>query len=98
MPGAERLVQTIRSKGARLAVAGILDLSELVADAAAVARIVLKAMQDMLPRVALQTAYDDHETCRELQRAGIEVARAAGPDERQIRLRTAASSPCVMPA
>lgn len=75
---AELLVATIRSKGARLAVPGIVDLSELVADSAGVARIVLEAVQDMLLRVALQTARDDYETRRERQREGIEIAKRAG--------------------
>lgn len=75
---AELLVATIRSKGARLAVPGIVDLSELVADSAGVARIVLEAVQDMLLRVSLQTARDDYETRRERQREGIEIAKRAG--------------------
>lgn len=75
---AELLVATIRSKGARLAVPGIVDLSELVADNVGVARIVLEAVQDMLLRVALQTARDDYETRRERQREGIEIAKRAG--------------------
>ena len=75
---AELLVATIRTKGARLAVPGIVDLSELVADSAGIARIVLEAVQDMLLRVALQTARDDYETRRERQRDGIELARRAG--------------------
>lgn len=75
---AERLVDAIRSKGARLAVPGIVDLSELVAGSAGVARIVLEAMQDMLLRVALQTARDDYEDRRERQRQGIEIAKREG--------------------
>ncbi|KAK0349627.1 hypothetical protein LTR94_032346, partial [Friedmanniomyces endolithicus] len=75
---AELLVATIRSKGARLAVPGIVDLTDLVADSAGVARIVLEAVQDMLLRVALQTARDDYETRRERQREGIEIAKRAG--------------------
>lgn len=78
LPEAERLVETIRAKGARLAVPGILDLSELVADTTGVAQIVLAAVQDMLLRVALQTARDDYETRRERQREGIAAARRAG--------------------
>ncbi|NWM24966.1 recombinase family protein, partial [Escherichia coli] len=50
LPDAEALVATIRAKGARLAIPGIIDLSELVADSAGVARIVLEAVQDMLLR------------------------------------------------
>ncbi len=57
---------------------GIVDLSELVADSAGVTRIVLEAVQDMLLRVALQTARDDYETRRERQREGIEIAKRAG--------------------
>lgn len=75
---AERLVSAIRAKGARLAVPGIVDLSELVAGSAGVAHIVLEAVQDMLLRVALQTARDDYENRRERQRQGIEIARREG--------------------
>lgn len=75
---AERLVQAIRAKGARLAVPGIVDLSELVAGSAGVARIVLEAVQEMLLRVALQTARDDYEDRRERQRQGIEIAKREG--------------------
>ena len=78
LPEAELLVATIRRKGARLAVPGIVDLSDLVADSSGVARIVLEAVQDMLLRVALQTARDDYETRRERQREGIEIAKRAG--------------------
>ncbi|WP_341209573.1 recombinase family protein [uncultured Sphingomonas sp.] len=75
---AELLVAAIRSRGARLAVPGIVDLTDLVADSAGVARIVLEAVQEMLLRVALQTARDDYETRRERQREGIELAKRAG--------------------
>ncbi len=75
---AEQLVAAIRGKGARLAVPGIVDLGELVAGSAGVARIVLEAVQDMLLRVALQTARDDYDTRRERQRQGIDLARRAG--------------------
>lgn len=78
LPEAEALVAAIRAKGAALAVPGIVDLRELVADSAGVARIVLEAVQDMLLRVALQTARDDYDTRRERQREGIAIARAAG--------------------
>ena len=75
---AERLVAAIRAKGARLAVPGIVDLSELVAGSAGVARIVLEAVQEMLLRVALQSARDDYEDRRERQRQGIEIAKREG--------------------
>jgi DNA invertase Pin-like site-specific DNA recombinase len=75
---AELLVATIRGKGARLAVPGIVDLSDLVEESLGVARIVLEAVQDMLLRVALQTARDDYDTRRERQREGIKLAKRAG--------------------
>lgn len=75
---AERLVSAIRAKGARLAVPGIVDLSELVADSTGVARIVLEAVQDMLLRVALQSARDGYETRHERQRENIDIAKRAG--------------------
>jgi DNA invertase Pin-like site-specific DNA recombinase len=78
LPEVELPVATIRGKGARLAVPGIVDLSDLVADSAGVALIMLEAVQDMLPRVALQTARDDYETRRERQREGIEIAKRTG--------------------
>jgi DNA invertase Pin-like site-specific DNA recombinase len=78
LPEAERLVASIRAKGARLAVPGVVDLSELAAEAHGVAKIVLESVQEMLLRLALQMARDDYEDRRERQRQGIELAKAAG--------------------
>ncbi|MBU0654972.1 MAG: recombinase family protein [Gammaproteobacteria bacterium] len=75
---AEKLVASIREKGAQLAVPGVVDLSELVAESTGVAKIVLESIQDMLLRLALQMAHDDYETRRERQRQGIELARQTG--------------------
>ena len=75
---AERLVASIRAKGARLSVPGIIDLDELAAEAQGVPRIVLESVQDMLLKLALQMAHDDYEDRRERQRQGIELAKAAG--------------------
>lgn len=78
LPEAERLVASIQAKGARLAVPGVVDLSDLAAEAQGVAKIVLEAVQIMLFRLALQMARDDYEDRRERQRQGIELAKAAG--------------------
>lgn len=78
LPEAERLVASIRAKGARLAVPGVVDLSDLAAEAQGVAKIVLESVQDMLLKLALQMARDDYEDRRERQRQGIELARQAG--------------------
>ncbi|EPG7605240.1 recombinase family protein [Pseudomonas aeruginosa] len=44
LPEAERLVASIRAKGARLAVPGVVDLSDLAAEAQGVAKIVLEGV------------------------------------------------------
>lgn len=75
---AEKLVASIQAKGARLAIPGVVDLSELAQEADGVARIVLEAMQALLLRLALQMARDDYEDRRERQRQGIELAKASG--------------------
>lgn len=75
---AERLVASIRDKGAKLAVPGVVDLSELAAAANGVSRIVLESIQEMLLRLALQMARDDYEDRRERQRQGIALARREG--------------------
>ena len=75
---AERLVGSIRAKGAKLAVPGLVDLSDLAAAAEGVARIVLESVQELLLRLALQMARDDYETRRERQRQGVQLAKAAG--------------------
>lgn len=78
LPEAEALIAAIQAKGARLAVPGVVDLSELTAAADGVPKIVLKAVQDMLLKLALQMARDDYEMRRERQRQGVAIAREAG--------------------
>lgn len=78
LPEAEKLVASIRSKGAKLAVAGLVDLSDVMSATDGVARVVLEAVQDLLLRLALQMARDDYETRRERQRQGIDLAKVRG--------------------
>ena len=75
---AERLVATIRDKGATLAIPGIVDLTEISAASQGVAKVVLESVQDMLLRVALQMARDDYEDRRQRQEQGIALAREQG--------------------
>lgn len=77
-PEAEALVQAIKKKGAKLAIPGIVDLSELAESSTGVTAIVLQSVQDLLLKLALQMARDDYETRRIRQRAGIEAARLKG--------------------
>jgi len=74
---AQRLVDSIRSKEARLAVSGLV-VSEFATAADGVARIVLESVQELLLKLALQMARDDYETRRERQRQGVQLAKAAG--------------------
>jgi DNA invertase Pin-like site-specific DNA recombinase len=102
LPEAEDLVNAIRAKGAKLSIPGLVDLSDLAADASGIAKIVLEAVQELLLKIALQAARDDYETRRERQRQGIHLAKANGkysgraPDtsvhERIVALRAAGQS------
>lgn len=78
LPEAEKVVASIRAKGARVSVPGVVDLSELAAESKGVAKVVIETVQDMLLRIALQTARDDYEDRRERQRQGVQLAKAAG--------------------
>lgn len=78
LPEAERLVASIRAKGARLAIPGLVDLSEFAADAEGVAKIVLESVQELLLKLALQMARDEYEDRRERQRQGVALAKLAG--------------------
>ena len=65
LPEAERLVASIRAKGARLAVPGVVDFTDFAKATDAVTRIVLESVQELLLKLALQMARDDYETRRE---------------------------------
>lgn len=75
---AEKLVASIRAKGAKLAIPGVIDLSDVTEGADDISKIVLVAIQEMLLKLALQMARDDYETRRNRQKQGIELARNAG--------------------
>ena len=78
LPQAEQLVNSIRARGARLAIRGLVDLSDLAADADGMTKIVLESVQELLLKLALQMARDDYETRRERQRQGVQLAKSAG--------------------
>lgn len=75
---AEQLVATIRSKGARLSVPGVVDLSDLSDSTTGVAKVILEHVQELLLKVTLQLARDDWENRRERQRQGIHQAQEEG--------------------
>ena len=75
---AEKLVNSIRAKGAKLAVPGVVDLSDIAAAADGVGRIVLESIQELLLKLSLQMARDDYEIRRERQRQGVQLAKACG--------------------
>lgn len=74
---AQQLIQSIRAKGAKLAVPGVMDLSSLAAEVDGVARIVVESVQEMLLNLALQMAHDDYVLRRERTQQGIEKRKAA---------------------
>lgn len=78
LPDAERLIDSIRATGAKLAVPGVVDLSDVVASADGIAKIVLQSVQDMLLKLALQMARDEYETRRERQLQGVQLAKLDG--------------------
>lgn len=79
LPEAEKFVQSLMDKGARLAIPGVVDLSELIeATEDDIARIMLDASQRTLLKVALQLANDDWQSRRERQRQGIKLAQQEG--------------------
>ena len=75
---AEKLVASIRSKGAKLSIPGLVDLSDLVAESEGVARIVIESVQELLLKLALQVARDDYEVRKERQRQGVQRAKQQG--------------------
>jgi DNA invertase Pin-like site-specific DNA recombinase len=75
---AEKVIGAIRERGARLAVPGVVDLSELASATTGVPRVVLDSIQDMLLRLALQMSRDDYEERRQRQRQGVQIAKEKG--------------------
>lgn len=76
---AEKLIEKIRSKGARLAIEGVCDFSEVIAATQdKMSRIVLETMQSLLLKISLQVAREDYEVLRERQAQGILRAKAEG--------------------
>lgn len=78
LPEAQKLISSIKAKGAMLSIPGIVDMSELVADSTGTAKIVLESLQDLLLKLALQMARDEYEERRERQLQGIELAKLNG--------------------
>ena len=70
---AEQLVGRIRTTGAKLAVPGLADLSDIAAEADGAARIVLESVQELLLKLAWQVARHDYEMRRERQRQGVQL-------------------------
>ena len=75
MDKAEALMATIRAKGAKVSVPGLIDLPKA---GEGVADIVMNAMQEMLLKIALYQCRQDYETRRQRQAEGIAVAKAKG--------------------
>ncbi|MDP5168533.1 recombinase family protein [Pseudomonas syringae] len=75
---AEKLIATLKAKGARLSVPGIVELNELSENADSMTRIFVDHTQEFLLKVLLQLAHDDWLRRRERQRQGISRAKQEG--------------------
>lgn len=75
---AQKLISSIKEKGGKLAIPGIVDLSQFIDLNDSMGKIIIEAIQDMLLKIALQMSYDDYETRRKRIRSGIELARKQG--------------------
>lgn len=75
---AEKLIQTIRGKGAVLAIPNIIDLSQLIETSEGVSKVILEGTQELLLKISLQIARDDYEDRRKRQKEGIALAKAKG--------------------
>lgn len=73
----EALIARITEKGAKIAVPGVIDLSEVINNATdPLVRIVLEANQKMMLKIALHMARSDYEQRAAKQASGIAVKKA----------------------
>jgi DNA invertase Pin-like site-specific DNA recombinase len=70
---AEKLIDSIKSKGARLAIPGLVDLSDVSKDLSGMSKIVVDAIQELLLKMALHMAHEDYELRKERQRQGQKI-------------------------
>lgn len=75
MDKAEALMATIKAKGAKVSVPGLIDLPKAEDG---LSGIVMEAMQGMLLKIALYQCRSDYETRRQRQQQGIAVAKSKG--------------------
>ncbi len=79
LPEAEKLIEKIKQKGAKLMVPGVVDFSDVIAKTDdGISRIILETMQTVLLKLSLQMARDDYELRRKRQKEGIALARENG--------------------
>ena len=77
---ANALMAAIESKGARISVPGVIDLSQVTEAAGSeIARVVFEAMQKLMVQILMQQANQDYETRRERQAQGIAQTRRDEP-------------------
>lgn len=77
LPQAEKLINSIKDKGARLSVPDLVDFSEFSSDlsSTSITKIVMDSVQEMLLKIALQCSRDEYETRRYRQKQGIALAK-----------------------
>lgn len=75
---AEKLIEQIKNKGAKLLLPNVLDFPEVSQDKNSMEYIVFNAMQDLLLKIMLKSASDDYELRRQRQKEGIRIAQQKG--------------------
>ena len=75
MDKAEALMASIKAKGAKVSVPGLIDLPKAEEG---LTGIVMESMQAMLLKMALYQCRNDYETRRERQKQGIQLAKDKG--------------------
>ena len=76
---AEKLINRIKEKGAKLLIPGIVDFADIIENTKDnISKIVLENTQELLLKLALQMSRDDYETRKIRQKEGIELAKVKG--------------------
>lgn len=73
---AEKLIQKIKEKGAKLYIPDVIDFSDIIENTNnEIGKIVLDSVQNIILKIALQMSYEDWLIRRKRQKEGIEFAK-----------------------
>ncbi len=81
---AEKLMQKIKEKGAKISVPDLIDFSDIIRSSDGVARIVLDAMQELLLKIALHRKRRQAEGIAIAKKSGIYTGRKPDLKRREV--------------